>query len=332
MRNVCFKKALVVGINVLFIGASLVSAIDINSENKIITKGISQLNINDGLVGYWSFDFRTAEDESNNNNDGTVHGASEIDGISGKAFDFNGVNDYIAVPDNPSLEFGNNDITISFWIKCINTNLKTEPISKDRGLDGYRSWRVLINDAELRFVTSDNGHNEEGHQIFGGTIGANLQNNIWYHIVVVKDGTDAIFYVNGNVVNDDDTIYHSKIHDSSVKLHIGCRLGWEGYPIEHFPGVIDEVRIYNRVLSGDEIKELYVNPSGLKTTIMFGRVTNLNTDVGNLITFEALKLRCIQFFPFQVLQFSSGEKIKISEKYFGIVTPNFAFGFFKANI
>ncbi len=328
MKKSLLGKILVIGIIILFVGASVISGLQNNSYSKQdtnnITSTFNNLDLNDGLVGYRSFDFRTAEDESNNDNDGTVHDAATVDGISGKAFDFDGINDYIAVHDDPSLEFGYNDFTISFWIKCTNILLKIQPISKDRGLDGYRSWRVLINtQSEVIFVTSDNGHNEDGHQIFGGTVDANLQNNIWYHIVIVKDGTDAIFYVNGSVMNDDDTIYHSKIHDSSAKLHIGCRLGWEGYPIEHFPGVIDEVRIYNRVLSEDEIQELYINPARLETTILIGTIYNFNADAGNLMTFEALKLKSIKFNPFRFKKLDAGEKIKISEKFPWAVNSDF---------
>ena len=99
LKNNLLKKTLVIVIFVLFIGTCLVSALNINSENKIVAKKISQLNLNDGLVGYWSCDFENAEDESGNGNFGVIHGAVAVDGISGRAFYFDGVNDYIDILD-----------------------------------------------------------------------------------------------------------------------------------------------------------------------------------------------------------------------------------------
>ena len=56
-KNNLLKKTLVIVILSLFIGTTLVSALDINSENETVTTEISQLDLNDGLIGYWSFDF-----------------------------------------------------------------------------------------------------------------------------------------------------------------------------------------------------------------------------------------------------------------------------------
>ena len=332
MQNKLLIKSLVIGISFLCVEASVVS--NINNDIEIVSKMSKEniLDVNEGLMGYWSFDFETAEDESGNNNHGTVHEAIVVDGISGRAFDFDGINDYIAVPDDPSLEFGYNDITISFWMKCSNTYLRTQPISKYRGLDDYRSWQVFIKERDINFFESDNGHDEDGHLVGSSTIDVNLQNNTWYHILVIKIGTDAVFYVNGNLVSDTDAAHHHSIYDSSVNLHIGCKLHWEGYRMEHFPGIIDEVRIYNRALSEDEIQDLYTNPAGLETTILIGTIYNLNADAGDLMTFEALKLRSIKFNPFQFKKLDAGEKIRISENYLGLFTATFALGIFKASI
>jgi len=83
MKNNFEKKMLVILLAVVFIATSLVSAIGLKSKNLNVKNEISKLNINDGLVGYWSFDYEDAEDESDNNNFGIINGATVIDGISG---------------------------------------------------------------------------------------------------------------------------------------------------------------------------------------------------------------------------------------------------------
>ncbi len=62
----------------------------------------------------------------------------------------------------------------------------------------------------------------------------------------------------------------------------------------------------------------------LKTTIIFGNITNLTT-VGDYTTFEAVNMRCITFFPFRLYRYTSGELTTIIKDYFGLVTPSFIF-------
>ncbi|WP_069471490.1 LamG domain-containing protein [Candidatus Marithrix sp. Canyon 246] len=83
-----------------------------------------------------------------------------------------------------------------------------------------------------------------------------IENNIWYHIVVIMDvlnnNTNKItFYVNGQKGSEKSTSY-SDLSDMP-KLYIG----YEGYGNRYFQGIIDDIRIYNRALSESEIKQLY---------------------------------------------------------------------------
>ena len=71
--------------------------------------------------------------------------------------------------------------------------------------------------------------------------------------------------------------------------------------------------------------------SEFKTTFIIGKITNLNTE-GYIITFEAVNIRCIQFFPFGLIPYTSGEPIIISEDYMGVLTPKFIFAVCSANI
>jgi len=57
-----------------------------------------------GLVAYYSFDDCSAKDLSGNGNDGIIYGAKCVDGKFGKALSFDGVNDYVEVPHDESLD------------------------------------------------------------------------------------------------------------------------------------------------------------------------------------------------------------------------------------
>ena len=90
---------------------------------KIFTIAIIALSMNvfaqvptNGLVGYWPFN-GNANDESGNNNNGTVSGATlttDRFGNANKAYSFDGTNDYISVLDNNSLDL-TNQLTLSAW-------------------------------------------------------------------------------------------------------------------------------------------------------------------------------------------------------------------------
>ncbi len=68
-----------------------------------------------GLVGYWGFDNGDARDDSGNGNNGTIHGGVKfVDGVKGKAASFDGVNDYILVANNKSLNLVN--MTLIAWV------------------------------------------------------------------------------------------------------------------------------------------------------------------------------------------------------------------------
>jgi hypothetical protein len=333
MIKYLLNKTLVFTIVILFIGTSLVSALDINFKNEIAIKDISSVDINDGLVGYWSFDFEDALDESGNDNIGTVHGVVPVDGISGRAFIYDGIDDYVDILDTTDFTFTEQSVTISCWVQIVDNPdeyrrfivLKgsTNPhpgISLQKCRSGVNSGKLCFS---VHNVYGDSSHAYSIHD------GDQLPKSTWLFVVGVIDYPGTVkLYLNGDLQEAVTAVSYDMSDAYNLKLHFGVSPivpGWH-------KGLLDEVRIYNRALSDDEIMELYNNPAGLKSTIMFGRVSNLNTDAGDLMTFEALKLRCIQFSPFKFVTFKAGEKLKISEEYKGFLNQNFVLGIFKTKI
>ncbi len=83
-----------------------------------------------------------------------------------------------------------------------------------------------------------------------------LQTNTWYFVAGTYDGTSLRLYVNGTLVNS--LVVVSSPFQTSEPLILGWK--FNGIPSDHFAGLIDEARIYNRALSLAEIQELYNLP------------------------------------------------------------------------
>ena len=207
----------------------------------------------DGLVAEWHFDEGSGNivvDSSGNANDGTIHGASYVEGIYGSGLNFDGVNDYISVV-GPSGTF--NELTLEAWIK-VDQRVNAEKII-DFGINNAGSGR--------RFTLQVNGVDI----VIDTTSYARWDTTSieWMHVVGTWKGNNFVrIYVNGNLKAENTKkpeINSISILSSDPHI-IGRRINAENY----FNGIIDEVRIYNRALSSIEIEANYnaiISPSDI---------------------------------------------------------------------
>jgi hypothetical protein len=213
----------------------------------------------DSLVAYYPFN-GDADDESGNGHDGTVYGATlttDRDGNSNSAYDFDGINDYIEIPDDDDLSFGNGSedspFSISIWI---NMDDATDfvPFGKD-GLNREYVMR-FIND-KIYFYLLDNS--------LGGYIGrlyntpiTSLEGN-WIHVVATYNGSGTSegigIYLNESRVDDTDSEGGS--YTAMENLGASLMIGLQEIGVIYSNGSIDDIRIYNRVLTAEEIESLY---------------------------------------------------------------------------
>ncbi len=208
-----------------------------------------------GLVLYFPFDVPDTNgivhDESGAGNDGQVFGAKwEPDGKFGGAYRFSITNfdDRIVVPNSDTL---NPDyITIAAWIKATGAHT---------GL-----WeRILDKDFHHGYALSLAGDRNRTGKLalespnFGGlTSRSALDDNLWHHVAVTYDGQTVRCYIDG-VENNRRQRTTGPLSKCDWDLCIGNSVvdyGWG--ELLAFDGLIDEVRIYNRALSADEIKLL----------------------------------------------------------------------------
>ena len=208
-----------------------------------------------GLVGYWSFNEGTgsyAGDSSGNRNQGTlVSGPTWVDGKRGKALNFDGVNDYVNAGDNTSLRI-TNSFTISAWVKTDQNTSGLNVVAKYNGTNGYFFGMTGTAPAGRMF----------GGVTTAGVITRRFTNTVlavgrWYHIVTVYNASAATesMYVDGILDNgtQSGTPPSSVPSTAGMNFEIGSRTNG----IELWDGLIDEVRIYNRALSAQEVLQLY---------------------------------------------------------------------------
>jgi len=191
-----------------------------------------------------------AYDSSFYNNHGTIYGATWTDGKFGKALSFDGVDDYVEIPDSESLDI-TDAITVMVWV---NGDLASQYKGILEKRDSTASGFALLSwDAdEIKFEITNIGLSISK----GG-----LESFRWYHVVGTYDSSTGkgYLYINGVKVGEDTA--SGAIKPNDAKLFIGSR-GIGNKPSCYFNGTIDEVRIYNRALSENEIKMLYYNRIG----------------------------------------------------------------------
>lgn len=200
-----------------------------------------------GLVGAWATNLgctgiTTLHDVSGRRNNGTLNGSMTQDnwviGRNGYALDFDGTDDYVNVGNHSTIR------TVAFWMKH-NSPLKSYSIPFSWGTN---QWVFLLNSAGLLTYKYD------------GT-NANLKSGIlvdqWYFIVGTFDGSNRKGYANGVLESGPlaDTA-----NDSIDGMFIGAH---EPAGTNPWDGLIDDVRIYNRALTSQEIKFLYENSMAL---------------------------------------------------------------------
>jgi len=209
-----------------------------------------------GLVGWWNFDGKTIAgthvyDASGNGNRGVMtNGPTLVNGKLGQALQFDEHNDYVEVPQSSSINVGD-DFTVSFWMKTIDTCSSAACrglVSKDiAGCGaGEQDWLITMVSGTVRFFT---GGSSCGNLISVKTV----NDGVWHAVAVTRNRTTGRkeMYIDG--APDDSNTHYTDSLTNTANLYLGANVAGGGL----FPGLLDDVRIYNRALSADEIKRLY---------------------------------------------------------------------------
>jgi hypothetical protein len=185
-----------------------------------------------------------AVDFSKYEHNGAVHGATWTP--SGKyngAYQFDGVNDYIDIPTG---NYKSSNITLSAWVMLNNYNHNSYII------DGKSANNFLT----MIWYPVETGYQYMGLACHFGESYDWVKSsslaliNVWHHVVCVNNVTHNVLYVDGELVN--------KVQATApMRNNTGFDIGTYGGAGAYFNGSIDEVRIWNRSLSADEVEQQY---------------------------------------------------------------------------
>jgi hypothetical protein len=253
-------------------------------------------NLQDGLVGYWPF-CGNANDESGNGNNGTVNGATLAEdrfGNAGSAYGFQ-TGARIVVGDNLDLRLANTDFSMSAWI-LLNDTLPT-----DVNYGGYiiLSKRDFVNETyDYLFGVSAPSYTMDwgAGKPFIST--SNIPGNYavapeavilqeWVNVVATYSLTGGVLkvFVDGNLVSV-TTGAQAPESDITSDLWIGNDVAESPY---HFHGLLDDITIYNRALTPEEVTQLYaVQSTGDPTAGGGGNTTGPLANVPRGISYQAV--------------------------------------------
>jgi hypothetical protein len=210
-----------------------------------VKKASAALAVTTGLVAYYPLD-GNADDASGNNKHGMiiggVTGTSDINETPNGACDFNGTDGYIEV--NQSVVPTSGDFTVAFWGKGYPNQPCMEGVSQATGDGGSNFY---IGRAENIMRVGDD---------WPRVAEVSFPYNEWHHFSVSKNNNSTWLYIDGILKA---TLPVGIKNPTGSVFRIGRQYGFWG---EWWKGSIDEARIYNRALSGDEIKALATRGGG----------------------------------------------------------------------
>jgi hypothetical protein len=211
-------------------------------------------------VAYWPFT-GNAQDASGNRHDGTVAGSTlttDRFGNANSAYRFNAASKtYIQVPHHPQLSFGTAPFSICAWVRICNAEHSDYAGVVVKGptqifYPGYqlvvtRTNRVMIQLGDQAML----GVERRGQR--------NLGDGLWHFLVltVSPQSRDIRLYVDGVLEGYTETFSSNAPYNVSMVDNTPLFIGKERNSVVYFTGSIDDVRIYNRVISNSEIQNLY---------------------------------------------------------------------------
>ena len=203
-------------------------------------------------VGYWKLDEdsgTTVADSSGNGNEGTLNGdpawspdTPSVHFSNSHALDFDGIDDYVAidgVADDVSV-----DITIAFWVKADSGSTKRTLVAANTAAKDNVFILSIYEDDTYRIYDAGGGGWE-------GDTGADVADGTWHHLAYTSDGSTGRLYVDG-----EEKATHTPDYNFSSDDLWSLGQEWDSVISELLDGILDDVRIYNRVLSAAEIQAL----------------------------------------------------------------------------
>jgi hypothetical protein len=243
-------------------------ALSANEIQKLFNKGQtktaktqtpSSSSLSNGLVGHWTFDgpkmIGGVLDSSGNGKHGVLNGQTStttVPGRFGQALYFDNTNDFVAIPGFESTFDGATAMSVSAWFKMRLASNVDGAIAAQRR-SGFAQWL-------LQRTTCCGGQERLTFSIFTSSGAASVTrqqmgDTDWHHAVGVYDGTNVYLYVDNVLAGT--TPQTGGINDFDYNVCIGTSGHGNCIETAWLDGTIDDVRLYNRALTAEEVSRLF---------------------------------------------------------------------------
>ena len=265
----------------VFLGVAVTSASTINTA--------PSTSLNSGLVGLWSFDGKDmtggrAIDRSGQGNNGTLSGIATstfyVMGKIGQAGNFDGTNDYVNADSIAASSFFDGAHTVSVWGKLASWSANQTIVGASHTVITHYSevdYSGTTKRINCRTTTGGGTNDIASINTYDG-------DSAWHHIAWTVNASGHIVgcYIDGVLQGTGST----NVSLASVtKFYIG-QLPWNSSNVNPWNGKIDEVRVYNRVLTAAEVKRLYQMGVTSKQNVVPTSAPTLNTGLVGLWSFD----------------------------------------------
>ncbi len=223
-------------------------------DNCPLTANPDQIDseISENMVSYWMFDegIGTVAQDSVNGNDGTLEGAIWTTGRVNRALKFDGVNDYVRIPDGAINNLAAGTIEMWMFPTAMGNSVWFGKPWFAKQHDNVNSYVVFAFQSATSYKPLFHLSNQAPN-VVGAT---DLTLNTWHHVAATWDGSYIRIYVDGE---EDGEVASSAILPSDLSSS-GTTIGaWISHGNGYFTGKTDEVAIYNRALTEAEIQQHY---------------------------------------------------------------------------
>jgi hypothetical protein len=211
----------------------------------------AELQVADGLIGHWQLE-GDAEDSTDGSHDGSFIGLASPDfepdrfGTPGGALVLTGNNSMQVADDDNTFDLG--QFTLAAWVS-FETSTSNRTIVGKAPDTGFGNYTLHLNGTTAAFP----GRSSYNHDFVDGNTGtvasqAALPTGQFVHVAVTYDGNRIDTYLDGVGQLSSSNAPVPLLNDEPLRIGTGIRGA--------FTGLIDDVRIYDRALSGDEVKAL----------------------------------------------------------------------------
>ena len=221
----------------------------------------SEADLSEGLVLYLPFN-GDAKDASGNGHDGEIDGAQSVDGHFGKALEFDGSDNFVEIPYTEDFNI-TEGITLGAWVTA---NVPFDP-----------QWRGIINAKKSTYgpylLQTGGAAKAEIGLYLGGAwtwlrTASSLERDVFHHVVGVYDLDSGLHIYFDGQLDDGEGSAGAKPNAIDENTDEGVTVGhFYNLAGRWWDGIIDEVVIYNRALTEDEVNELFQQELALTLSV-----------------------------------------------------------------